>query len=185
MRGRNKKMQRLNRGQTIAAEREAAESESERLQERKRLHRKRTRSVVMAALVLAILALLAYTTGKNVVQQYGSDAKNTEPEYTIKAEIVDEDNRGQVSTRVNAYIAQLEQDLADFGYTVTRVTLPTGTSRELYVDLSNTTTYFKVNIDRDTAVTAEDIDRVVRYLVEHDLQPTYADVRIEGRAYYK
>lgn len=178
-------MQRLKRGQTIAAERELAESESERLQERKRLHRKRTRSVLMAALVLAILGLLAYTTGKNAVEQYGADNKNTEPEYTIKARIIDEDNRGQISARVNNYMAQLEQDLADLGYTTTQVTLPTGASRELYIDVEGTETYFKVNTDRDTAVTAEDIDRVLRYLSEHDLHPAYADVRIEGRAYYK
>lgn len=183
MRGRDKKSQ-LHRGQTIAAERELAESESERLQERKRLHRKRTRSVFMAALVLAILGLLAYTTGKNAVEQYGSGTKSPETEYQIKAEIIDEDNRGKVSTRVSDYIALLEQDLADLGYTVTQVTLPTGMSRELYIDLSGEETYFKVNIDRDTAVTAEDIDRVVRYLHEHDLHPAYADVRVEGRAYY-
>lgn len=184
MRGRNKKTQ-LHRGQTIAAERELAESESERLRERKRLHRRRTRSILMAALVLSILGLLAYTTGKNVAQQYGSGAKSSTPEYEIKAEIVDEDNRGKVSARVSNYIAELEQDLADLNYRVDRVTLPTGMSRELYIDINGEETYFKVNIDRGTAVTAEDIDRVIKYLQEHDLHPSYADVRVEGRAYYQ
>lgn len=185
MRGRNKKMQRLNRGQTIAAEREVAESDSERLQERKRLHRKHTRSVIMGILVLVVIGLLIYTTGKNAMQQYDFGGKEEGPEYTIKAQIVDEDNRGQISMRTRNYVAQLEQDLADLGYTVTQVTLPTGMSRELYVDLAEGEEYFKVNTDRDSAVTAEDIDRMVRYLRENDLHPTYVDVRVEGKAYYK
>ncbi len=184
MRGREK-TKRLKRGQTIAAEREYVESESERLKEREKVHRKRTTSVVVAVMVLAVLGALAYVTGKNAVQQYESGAKPAGETYEIKAQIVDEDNRGQISTRVKDYIAQLEQDFADLGYTVTQVTLPTGMSRELYVDIGGEEVYFKVNTDRGTAVTAEDAARMIKYLHEHDLRPTYVDVRVEGRAYYK
>ncbi len=184
MRGQNK-MKRLKRGQTIVAERERAESDSERLQEHERQRRKHKTSVVMAALVLAVLALLAYTTGKNVYEQYESENKTQTAEYIMRATIVDEDNRGQISSRTKSYIAQLEQDMQDLGYTITQVILPTGMSRELYVDLEGYNTYLKVNTDRDTAVTAEDADRVLRYLKEHNLEPAYADIRVEGRVYYK
>ncbi len=184
MRG-QKKMQRMNRGQTIVAERERAESDSERLQERKKIQRKRRNSVIFAILILVALGALAYTTGKNMVHEYEAGTKSPEEEYTLKAEIVDEDNRGQVSTRTKNYVMQLERDFKDLGYTVTRVTLPTGTSRELYVDLAGEEVYFKVNTDRDTAVTVEDAVRVLKYLKEKDLHPQYVDVRIEGRAYYK
>lgn len=183
MRG-QKKIQRLNRGQTIVAERERAESDSERQLERKKLQRKRRNSVIFAILILAALGVLAYTTGKNAIVEHGAN-KPQEEEYVLKAQIVDEDNRGQVSSRTRNYIVQLEKDFKDLGYTVTQVTLPTGMSRELYVDLAGEEVYFKVNTDRDTAVTAEDAVRVLKYLHEHDLHPQYADVRIEGKAYYK
>lgn len=183
MRG-QKKMKRMNRGQTIVAERERAESDSERLQERKKIQRKRRNSVVFAVLVLAALGALAYTTGKNAFHDYEAK-KPQEEEYELKAQIVDEDNRGKVSTRTKNYIIQLEQDFRDLGYTVTQVTLPTGASRELYVDLAGEDVYFKVNTDRDTAVTVEDAVRVLKYLKENDLHPQYVDVRIEGRAYYR
>ena len=184
MRGHQKTKQ-LKRGQTIVAEREHAEADSERIQEHQRTKRKHTTSVVTAALLLVALGLLAYTAGKNMVAEYEQSTKAPTTEYAIKAEIVDEDNRGKISARIKEYIGQLEQDLADLGYTVTQVTLPTGTSRELYIDLDGEETYYKVNIDRGSAVTAEDIDRTLRYLHENDLHPAYADVRVEGKAYFK
>ncbi len=180
MRGQGK----MKRGQTIVAEREQAESESERLQERRRIHRKRRNSVISAIVILGALGVLAYITGKNAMMEYET-GKAQEEEYIIRVKIVDEDNRGQISTRTKNYIAQLEQDMRDLGYTITQVVLPTGTSRELYVDVEGIETYLKVNTDRDTAVTAEDADRVLRYLGERDLKPAYVDIRVEGRAYYK
>lgn len=69
--------------------------------------------------------------------------------------------------------------------TVTKVILPTGASRALYVDIEGQEAYYKVDIDRDAATTAEDIERMSRYLAEKDLHPEYVDVRVEGRAYYK
>ena len=184
MRGQSK-MKRMKRGQTIVAEREYVESDSERMQARKKLHRKRVRSVAMAGLMLAVLGALIYTTAKSYVGDRVALVPEDETEYTVQAKIVDEDNRGQISTRMRNYIALLERDLRDLGYNVTQVVLPTGTSRELYVDLEGKKVYLKVNLDRDTAVTAEDADRTIRYLEERGLEATYIDVRVEGKAYYK
>lgn len=175
----------MKRGQTIVAERERIESDSERLREQKKLHRRRRNSVICAILVMAVIGALAYTTGENLFKEYSAINSGQPEEYVLQAKIIDEDNRGQVSSRIKSYIAQLEQDFKDLGYTVAQVVLPTGTSRELYVDLANEEVYLKVNTDRGTAVTAEDADRVLRYLKEHDLHPQYADVRVAGRAYYK
>lgn len=184
MRGHREEKQ-LKRGQTIAGELEQAESESERLQERRKVHRKRRRSVVFGLLLVSALGILIYTTGKNAMNERESASEAGEGEYVLKVDIVDEDNRGRISARTKEYAALLEQDLRDLGYTATQFVLPTGTSRELYVDLQGEEVYFKVNMDRDAAVTAEDIMRVVKYLHEHDLHPVYADVRVEGKAYYK
>lgn len=184
MRGRNKKMQGMKLGRTIVAERERAESDSERMLARKKAHRKQRTSVVIVVLLGVILALVLYV-GVNELNKERRETMEGVAEVEIRAQVIDEDNRGQISTRTKAYIAQLEKDLEDLGYIVTKVTLPTGVSRELYVDLEGRTEYFKVNLDRETALTAEDIDRMVRYLEKNEVVPEYVDVRIEEKAYYK
>lgn len=184
MRGQGK-MQGVKRGQTIVAERERAESDSERMQARKQLRRKRVRSVVSACLMLAILGLLTYLGAKELVGFGRRNETNEIEEKKVTAEIVDESGRGQISSRMKEYIVQLEEDFKALGYTVTKVTLPAATSRELYVDLADEAAYFKVSMDRNAAVTAEDAVRMIKYLREKDLHPEYVDVRIEGKAYYK
>lgn len=184
MRG-QKKMQGVKRGQTIVAERERAESDSERMLARKQLRRKRMRSVVSACLMLAILGLLTYLGARELVGLEQRSEDGLVEEKKVTAEIVDESGRGQISARMKEYIIQIEEDFRALGYTVTRVTLPAATSRELYVDLAGETAYFKVSMDRGAAVTAEDAVRMMNYLREKDLHPEYVDVRIDGKAYYK
>ena len=171
-------------GQTIVAERERVESDSERMRARKAQRRKRGAAVVIGVLMVVILGVLLWLGARQLLDQ-PQDLAEVAEMYEIQAEIVDEDNTGRISERVRGYIGQLEQDLADLGYKVTRVTLPTGTSRELYVDLEGVEWFFKVTTDRDAAMTAEDMERMVRYLRERDLKPAYVDVRVEGKAFYK
>lgn len=183
---RNKsKMQRMRLGQTIVAERERVESESDRMLARKKVHRRQTTSILIVALMLLILGLAFYMGMKELAITPELDVDKGIEKYQIKAEIVDEDRRGQISSRVRTYIAELEQDLQAEGLVVKKVTLPTGASRALYVDIEEQEAYYKVDIGRDAAVTAEDIQRMTRYLAEQDLHPTYVDVRVAGKAYYK
>ena len=160
-------------GQTIVAERERVQSESERMQMRKVQRRKRWTAVLAGVLMVAILGVLLLMGVRQLMTPPVEEAAETE--YQIQAEIVDEDNTGRISERVRSYIEQLEQDVADLGYK----------SRELYVDLEGVEWFFKVTVDRDAAVTAEDMERMVRYLRERDLKPGYVDVRVEGKAFYK
>ena len=171
-------------GQTIVAERERVESDSERMRARKTQRRKRGAAVVTGALMVVILGVLLWLGARQLLDQ-PQDLAEVAETYEIQAEIVDEDNTGRISERVRGYIGQLEQDLADLGYKVTRVTLPTRTSRELYVDLEGVEWFFKVTTDRDAAMTAEDMERMVQYLRERELKPAYVDVRVEGKAFYK
>lgn len=182
-RNRSAELPRMKLGQTIVAERERVQSESERMQMRKVQRRKRWTAVLAGVLMVAILGVLLLMGVRQLMTPPVEEAAETE--YQIQAEIVDEDNTGRISERVRSYIEQLEQDVADLGYKVTRVTLPTGTSRDLYVDLEGVEWFFKVTVDRDAAVTAEDMERMVRYLRERDLKPGYVDVRVEGKAFYK
>lgn len=178
-------MQGVRLGRTIVAERERAESDSERMMARKKAHRKQKTSIIIVLLMAVVLGLAFYIGMDEFLNRREETTTQEVEKIKITAQIVDEDNRGQISTRTRSYIAQLEQDLRELGYRVTKVTLPTGMSRELFVDLDGRPGYFKVNLDRATAVTAEDIDRMVRYLAEKEIVPEYVDVRIDGKAYYK
>lgn len=175
----------IKRGQTIAAEREYAESESQRMQMRKQAKRKHRASVIVVLLLMVVLAALGYFTLQDVVRQEQDIAVEDDKEVAVTTEIVDEMGREQISERTKQYIAQIEQDFKDLGYTVTRVTLPMNSSREILIDLADQKPYFRVSLDRGTAVSAEDVVRMIKYLGQHKLTPTYADVRIEGKAYYK
>ena len=180
---RNDREQGIRRGQTIVAERERAESEVERLRIRKRKKRRKRRAIITLSLLIAIGYLVIYT----YVRQWSRERVVVEPteKYVIKAEVVDEDSVGFVSARAEEYIVQLEQDLTNYGFNVVKFVLPSGTSRELYVDVTGVDYYFKVNMDKDAAVTAEDINRMVKYLTEREIRPEYVDVRVDGKAYYK
>ena len=163
----------------------AAELKLERLEERRRVRRKHTTSAIVAGLIVAILGLLAYMGARGVVIEAQKAPVNNGAEYQMKAEVIDETGNEQISRRTLEYISLLEQDLAEQGLRLTRATLPVGTRRELFIDLEGRTTFFKVNLDRGTGVTAEDIARMLRYLEARELAPTYVDVRVEGRAYYQ
>lgn len=185
MRGQRKKMnQQLRMGRTIVAEREQAESESERMNARRKAHRKKVTSVVIILLFLLVMGLIVYLGIKELATM-SQPVVEGKVEKTIQAEVVDEENRGQISSRMREYIVALESDLVDLGYVAKKIVIPTNTSRELYVDLEGREGYFKVSIDRDPAMTAEDMVRMMRYLDGRDLHPQYVDVRLEGKAYYK
>ncbi len=186
MRGREKMNKQMRRGRTIVAEREQAESESERMQARRKAHRKKTTAAMTVLLMGAVLALSAYLGMEQLSRNHEAGEKEEASDVQIMAQIVDEDGRGQISTRMKRYIAQLEGDFRDLGYTISKVTLPTGAGREIYVDIVGREGMFiKINTDRETAVSAEDATRMLKYLDERDLHPGYLDVRVAGKAYYK
>lgn len=168
-------------GRTIVAEREQLESASERMHAREKLRRKKQLSVVAVVLILVIVVIVGIVAWKTWVTIEPVAVVTTE-KIEPKAEIIDEAKVG-VPTRVREYAAYLEQDLNDLGYTVIRVVLPQDKRRELYVDLDGHKGYFKVNIDRGSGETAEDIDRMIKYLGDKEVE--YVDVKVEGKAFYK
>lgn len=174
----------MRRGQTIVAERERAESESERMLAHKKVQRKHMVSVLVVLTLFLAIGGLIYAGVTSMVRDK-VEMKTPTEEYKIGAEIVDETGGGKISSRVKEYIGRIERDFAALGYQVKRVVLPSGMSRTLYVDLEGMKTYFKVNLDRGTAVSAEDAKRMIDYLKEHELEPEYVDVRVQGKGYYK
>ncbi len=189
MRGQRNDNRGLKSGRTIVAERERAESESDRMQARRKAHRKHMTSIVIIVLMAAILVLTIYLGGKEMSNQNrvipSVEEGNKVEETKITAEVVDEEGSERLSGRMREFVAQLEQDFREEGYLVKRVTLPTGKSHEVYVDLDGEEIYFRISIDRSPAVSAEDAKRVLKYLHERDLHPKYVDLRVEGKAFYQ
>jgi len=170
-------------GRTIAQEREKTISESERFAAREK--KKKKQGILIAFYVIFIIAImvLLFIGVKGFLNKTTAQEEDDE-NYEITAEVVDEANLG-ITKKTQKYIAQLEGDFQDLGYKVTRVSLPAGKSREIDVNLEGVEYYIKVNTDRGTAVSAEDADRMIRYIKEKELSPGYVDVRVAQKGYYK
>lgn len=178
----------MKRGRTIVAEREHAETESERMQARRQVHRKKKVSALVGLLLIAVVALSAYLGFKELFERREQtlEEQHLAEKSEVTVEVIDEDNRGEMSERVRTYIAELEREFARRGvYSVARVVLPTGKIRTLYVDLEGREGYIKMNIDRTVEASVNDAEKMVKYLDERDIHPEYVDVRVEGKAYYK
>lgn len=170
-------------GRTIATEWERQESESERLAARKKQKAHKVIRLLSALLIIGIIVIIiVMEVGAFIDRQEKVEAAKNIPQPTI--EVIDERGVG-VTSRMKEFVAILERDLADLGYSANRAVVPSGKSREIHLFLNGYDFYIKYNIDRGTAVSAEDTDRMIKYLKEKDIHPSYVDVRIEGKGYYK
>lgn len=89
------------------------------------------------------------------------------------------------SNRFLGFVGRLVGLIQREGYSVTRITLPPGTTRLVEVGLKDIPYPIRASVDRSAGEQAEDTGRVVRYLTSHGITPQYVDVRVQGKAYYK
>lgn len=68
---------------------------------------------------------------------------------------------------------------------VKEASIPKATTRQIDIKLKDRSYLIKTHIDRDPAATVEDIKRVVGFLEQKKVTPSYIDVRVSGRAFYK
>ena len=192
-------------GRTISEERERIESESDRLAAREL--KKQREAVQTAILVVSVVALgiLGVISVKNVfTSTKKTDGATVEKTYQPSVEIIDESG-AKLSRKMSEFIGMVEEDFKDLDFVVTRVAIPAGLMREVDVYIRKNDGgngeggvaaedaagngelpyYFKMNIDRGSAVSAEDAVRMVRYLEAQNLAPAYVDVRVEGKAFYR
>lgn len=136
--------------------------------------------VFVAAAVYLVVFLVGSLRGGGDV----SDGYSLVP----KVEIVDEGRKG-VSDRTREWVAKLERELGEYGVRVTRAVVPAGLVREIDIYVADDDVvawYFKMNVDRSPAVSAEDAVRVLRYVRDKKVAVSnYVDLRVERRAYYK
>lgn len=179
-------------GRTIGAERERLETANERTAARKKDKKRKARRIGLTifgflalALTLIFLCFLFVGNGEpNSVSTKIEEEVTTEP--TI--ELIDEDTTagGRISNRMRSYVGQAEQDFRDAGLKPIKAVVPTGSVREVDFYLEGYTGFIKLHIDRDTAVSVEDAERMLRYLAGQGINDfQYIDVRISGKAYWK
>jgi len=171
-------------GRTIVGARGRDRSvELRRVAERKKRRRRGILMWGVCGVVTAGLVIWAIVGISGMVAERAGVVED-EPEWMPTVEIISEGG-GQVSERVREFVVKLERDFGDLGLGVSRVILPMGMTREIDVYLVDFVGYFKMSVDRSSAMQAEDAERMVRYLEERSLIVTYVDLRVEGKAYYK
>ena len=179
-------------GRTIASTRERPETTSERLEAKKKSKKRQTFrvgfTVVLFLIVIAVVITLIIVFLKNRAENEAETTPTTVVKtYKPTIEIIDESaGSGGITARMTEYIGQLESDLRDLSLTPIKAVVPAGAIREVDFYLDGYTGFIKTTIDRGSGVTAEDTERMLRYLKDqgtNDFQ--YIDVRIDGKAYWK
>jgi cell division septal protein FtsQ len=174
-------------GKTIASSREKAVSESERFEIRRKQEKKKRFSI--AAFFMFLVLAIVLVAG--MIVNFANERKKDDlPEflgktYTPTVEIIDEDGTGYVTEKIKTAVGMLEEDFKEYNQKISKVIVPSGMAREIDVYLDGVEPYFKIHVDRNTAESAEDANRMIEHLKKKNIKAQYVDIRIAERAYYK
>jgi hypothetical protein len=185
----------LKTGRTLSAKREHLETSQERIATHQKIKRKERRRLIITTAGFLIVTSIVIWVGVLLSQANTPDNTNEPTDtptqtviYKPTIEIVDEDagDGNAITGRISQYVGQAEIDFRDYGLVPVKAVIPNGAIREVDFYLEGHPGYIKTTLDRDTAVSAEDASRMVRYLEEQGIgEYQYIDVRLEGRAYWK
>jgi len=182
-------------GRTIGAKRERLETAHERAIARQKTKRRNYLRIISVTIIFVFLIGVLVALSRIFFGPHSADTNqkidiatsDQQPLPTI--EIIDEVTSNQptsITDRMRGYIGLVEADLRDLGLTPARAVLPAGSIREVDLYLDGMTGFIKFTIDRDSAVSAEDAERLLRYLSSIGVTEfTYIDVRLPGKAYWK
>lgn len=179
-------------GRTIGEKREKLETRNERNAARKQDKKRQARRIIFTVLGFAALAgvlifLCFFFVGNGEPEPIAPPVEEpVSAEPTI--EIIDEDASAgsRLTNRMKSYIGQAEQDFRDVGLKPVKAVVPSGAIREVDFYLEGHPGFIKTTIDRGTAVTVEDADRMLRYLAGQGITEfQYIDVRVAGKAFWK
>ena len=191
VRRRQNRQSTIKSGRTIGEKREKLETKSERqAAHRKSRRRRRTRiffvSLAFALAAVLIVALYFFFFRRGDAPLVPEPVAKT---YEPSIEIVDEaaaTSGSALTDRMKNYIGQAEADFRDLGYTPVKAVIPTGAIREVDFYLKDQPGFVKLILDRDTAPSVEDADRLIRYLKSQNISTyEYLDVRLPQKAYWK
>ncbi|MCR5832864.1 MAG: hypothetical protein K6G36_02965 [Candidatus Saccharibacteria bacterium] len=176
-------------GRAIVEKRERLETASERVAARKKGKRQKVLRVILVIIGFSLIVGTIVAIVKNVIsgEEGGGLTETIVLPYEPTIELVDEAaGNHKISSRMREYVGQAESDFRDLGYTPLRAVIPAGAIREVDFYLSGWNGRIKLTIDRETAVSVEDADRMLRYLQGIGVSEfEYIDVRVEGKGYWK
>lgn len=89
------------------------------------------------------------------------------------------------SNRFLGYVGRTVSTAAQQGLIVEQVIIPVGTTREIDLRIRGVSSYIKLLIDRPVGRQIEDLTRALAYLKSKGQEPTYIDVRVSNKAFYK
>ena len=160
------------------------ELKQERLRAAKQRRYKNIATVIGALVLIGVIVVVAVNFVVSVVAEREKLLEPTPtPEPTVA--IIDENAGSNVSDRVKEFVVRLENDMKSEGMTIDRIVLPYQKARQIDVYVVGRKEYYKLSIDRDSAVQAEDLGRMSRYLDNKSISCEYVDLRVEGKAFYK
>ena len=160
------------------------ELKQERLQAAKRRQRKNIATVIGAVVLLGVVLIVAINFITSVIAEREA-ALAPAPVREPTVAIVDENVGENVSDRVKQFVVRLEDDIKLEGLEIDRVVLPYQKVRQIDIYIKGRKEYYKLSVDRSSAVQAEDLGRMLRYLDDKKIDCSYVDLRVEGKAYYK
>ncbi|MBC7764668.1 hypothetical protein H7Y29_03045 [Microbacteriaceae bacterium] len=102
-----------------------------------------------------------------------------------KTGIQSQNNQVLASNRFLGYIGMIIGSMRQYNYTVTSVTLPEATTRQIAINIKGHSYTIKFSVDRAVGEQAEDAFRAITYLDGKGTSPEYVDVRTSGKAFYK
>lgn len=172
----------------LRVERERQETSLER-QRKQRWIKLRKISVVVAVATLAVIGChrLVQIWEKVMERKKQEKVLVAEEKYQPTVQIIDEQRIGtEISEHVKEIVGRLERDVRGVGLEIEKVVIPPKKVKELDVFLKGKTWLVRVNLDRGTAETAEDLGRMVKLFEEQGIKvKEYIDLRVAGRGYYK
>ena len=175
-------------GRPIAGKIEKVKSDSER-ERTKKYHRKQKITAGLIVVILGgFLIFMTFRAGVEFFKMIMREGKEAEAEVTPTITVIDEGTGtvAKMSSRTREYIANLETELKERGIILTEARIPKERLREVDLSIEGEEGYFKVSLDRGVGVTAEDIERMIKYLEEEEIEEfEYVDVRVERKGYYK
>ena len=160
------------------------EEKMARAADRKRRDVKNIATVVGVMLIVILIVVVVANYIANIVAEREAMIAPAPP-LEPSTMIVDENLGENVSRRVKDFVARLEDDVALYSMRIDHVVLPLQKAREVDIYMEGRAEYYKMSLDRDSAVQAEDMHRMTLYLDQKELHPGYVDLRVEGKAYYK
>lgn len=181
-------------GRTIGEQRERLETASERTAIHKKTKRRKairiTFTIIGFAVGAAIVIWLCSVFFQGKINDGDGPASSTiTVPYEPTIEVINEDataTGGRISGRMKEYIGQVEADFRELGIIPIKAVIPSGTIREIDFYIEDRSGFIKTTVDRGSGVTAEDADRMLKYLDGigvSDFQ--YIDVRLDGKAYWR